>query len=68
MTLQGAVNAMSLEDGLGEVEPDRDNLHGGWSLHKWLPDDSHPMAHRRRTQGPSTPSGQTFRSWVTDSI
>lgn len=29
----GTVKAVDLEDGLGEVEPNRGNLHGGWSLH-----------------------------------
>jgi hypothetical protein len=47
----GAVKAMDLEDAIGQIEADRGNLHSGWSLHTGLPDDSHPMAHRRRTQG-----------------
>ena len=58
------VDAVNLEDGLGEIEADRGNLHGGWLLCWGCFDNDHPMAHRRRTQGPSTPSVLCEPLWL----
>jgi hypothetical protein len=49
------VDAVDLEDALGEVETDRGNLDGGRLLLGCFNND-HPMALRRRTQGPAAPS------------
>ena len=38
------IDAVNLEDGLGEIDPDRDNLHRGRLLHGWFIDNDHPMA------------------------
>jgi hypothetical protein len=50
------LHAVNLENGLGEIQSDRGDLHGGWSLMKGCFNNGHCMALKCRTQGPSTPS------------